>query len=228
MRMHLPVWLLLLQVMTGCVPLPGVALIDETEMPSDTIQVLEPGEAVAVVSGAFNDASKTPACVSESLHAYNPAIRRIPPEEFRDSLFPWFEKATAPTSEEELAAVVSRPLVKAKLAELNLRYLVRVHEPSTSEGGLKGPHIGMMGVGWAERESEITADVWDLEKAKHVGSARVNTSGHNVLATWIIISGVFLPATETTACQELGRSLAALLTRDDPPPEVSIEEPPRQ
>lgn len=228
MRMYLPVWLLLLQVMTGCVPLPGVALIDETELPSDTIQVLAPGEAVTIVSGAFDDAGKAPLCVSESLHASNPAIRRIPPEEFRDSLFPWFEKATAPRREEELAAVMSRPLVKARLEELNLRYLVEVNDPSTSEGSFKGPHLILAGVGWAERESEITASVWDLKEAAHVGSARVSTSGHNVVATWIIFSGIFLPATETTACQELGRGLAALLTGEDAPPEVSIEEPPRQ
>ena len=227
MRTCLLIWLLVLQALSGCVFLPGVAFVEESELPEEKIQVLGQDEAITIVSHVSYKESKTPLCVGESLHASNPAIRRIPPEEFRDALFPWFERSTEPRSEDALAAVVNRPLVKAKLVELNLRYLVRVNDPSTSHGDFKGPHAIVAGVGWVERESNLWAEIWDLKTATEVGSARVSTSGKNVYATWIFLTGIFVPATETTACQELGRKLAALLTGEDAPADVTTEAPPK-
>ena len=70
-------------------------------------------------------------CVRKSMHRANSNLRFIDPLEFRDDLFPWFEPGTAPKVTDNLVLLLHRPLVREKIAQLGLRYVISIDGAST-------------------------------------------------------------------------------------------------
>jgi hypothetical protein len=78
-----------------------------------------------------------------------------------------------------------------------------------------------MGATWAPVDSALSAEVWDLDSQSVVGTLRVTASG-KVTAVGVapgiaMLSVISFPATETTACNALGRHLAEYLIGGTPP-----------
>lgn len=132
---------------------------------------------------------------------------------FRDALFPWFETNTAPNSPTELPKLLARPLVKDKISELGVRYVIFIGGGTLSADGFPGvipTYYGYFGLAWWERKTSLTAAVWDLKRAGEVGKAESTASGTAVMPAFFFPVPI-MPMTETTACKELGRQLVELL-----------------
>ena len=176
-------------------------------------------------------------CVSKILQQTRPPVPMIPARRFRDSLFPMFEPTSAPRTEEQLAATLSQPLVRAKIAQLNIRYLITVSGGTSSEEdsefafafpiGAGAVPLGAASVG--TQSSELSASIWDLKQGTSAGAAQVTASGVGRFAMVTIVPVlIMIPRTEKAACRELGNQLIAFLTGAELPPKSSAAQTPAQ
>ena len=197
-------------LLAGCVPVPVPADIADVDMPFYQEIVLADGEAVTVLSATEDRTGRDDIadCLREGLEEADPPVRVIPAGAFRDAFFPWFEPETAPKSDEDWSALLARPLVKARVAEFNVRFLLDV-QGSHTEGEVKGVEAVAVGAVAAEVRDRVTAKLRDLKGATSIGAAAVESAGHNVLVHVMLYGVIILPMTETAACRELGRQLAA-------------------
>jgi hypothetical protein len=197
-------------LLAGCVPVPVPAGIEDVDMPFYQEVVLADGEAVTVFSTVEDRTGRDDIadCLREGLEEADPPVRVIPAGAFRDTLFPWFEPETVPRSDEDWAALLARPLVKARVAELDVRFLLEV-QGSHTEGETKGVEAVAVGAVGVEVRDRVTAKLRDLKGATSVGAAAVESASHDVLVHVMLYGIILLPMTETAACQELGRQLAA-------------------
>lgn len=175
---------------------------------------ISPDEAVVVLNDEFG----IPACVTRAMQRNNATFKFISGREFRDALFPWFEPAIAPTNPNELALLIKKPLIEGRLSDLGVRYLIAISGLTTEgegKGAAVGGHLGGLGAGWWDRSTQTSAIVWDLQKAHRAGALDVLASGTALMPVFIL-PFPFIPPTETTACEQLARKLAAFLAGGRP------------
>ena len=91
-------------------------------------------------------------------------------QQFADALFPWFEPSTAPANAAGLRALLERPGVTERLAQIGVRYVVwldgRRARPTVAAASpaASGPGGGgCIGLGWWEKQSGYVASVWDMQ-----------------------------------------------------------------
>ena len=172
--------------------------------------------AVTVVSGSGDDPD-IPVCVGRALRLADPEVSIIPSEQFRDALFPWFERRQMPSDPQQMAALLEKALIQRRIKAFDLRYLIVVSS-DTKQSDVKHAMIlvpgGFFGFESWDREASLTAVVWDLKEAQRAGTVDVSASG-TALVPAFILPIPLIPATETTACQQLGRHLAQFLTGAD-------------
>lgn len=201
---------------------------------------MESGEALIVMNAdsTLDDDDGFASCVRTSIANAETGIRLMAEKEFRNSLFPWFEQMI---NEQAIASLVSKPLVRNRIAELRVRYIIAVTGSTKSEWGKgwgsNGAYIGESGVmmcgtgaggagclgltAW-KRMSDLSAVIWDLRTGTAVGSIAAQVSGTNVMPAFVLPVPLIMP-TETSACNELGASLTRFLTTGELPKEPEIE-----
>ncbi len=74
---------------------------------------------------------------------------------------------------------------------------------------MKGVEAVVVGAVAAEVRDRVTAKLRDLKGAASIGAAAVESAGYDVLVHVMFYGVIILPMTETAACRELGRQLAA-------------------
>lgn len=134
---------------------------------------------------------------------------------FVDSLFPWFEPATAPSRPEAVTEVLARPGVSERIAQTGVRYLVWLDgDTRKTDGGgslacgAAPGAAGCVGFGWWEKESDFEAVIWDLKSAKSAGSVGTNVTGTSAIIG-AIVPLPFIARVEGTACKRLASQLQA-------------------
>jgi hypothetical protein len=157
-------------------------------------------------------------CVQKELIEDIPNLKFIPEDKFRDALFPWFEPNTAPKSIEELSALVSKTLVKKRIENLGVEFLIFVHG-RTEQKEYDGFLLHMIGYGYggsygylsAERGTHIITTVWDLKESVSIGDTDIYSKGK---VRWLgLILPVPIPAfTESEACSETAKRISNCLT----------------
>jgi hypothetical protein len=158
-------------------------------------------------------------CVRRSMHRANSNLRFIDPQEFRDDLFPWFEPGTAPRKTDDLALLLHRPLVREKIAQLGLRYVISIDSATTAQdwehhievgGGYPGA-AGWFGYGKKVHHTNIDAFICDLEET----ASSANLRGAKSDASYYLccmIPFFYVPSTaESHACKEMGQKLVQFL-----------------
>lgn len=212
-------------VLTGCVPVPVPIAgdVDELDVPPPLAAPMAAGDSVAILGGGYlDDDEGIPACVRTATARADKTLHMIPPQVFRDSLFPWFEASTMPFTAERLALAIGQPAVQAKLSALNLRHVVRVNG-STSERprDSSGPSES-----WT-RTSRLSATILDFREAHWSERLALSVSARGS-STYAVVAQVFvIPMTESRACEEFGRQLAAYLTgKPAPKPKSARSEAP--
>ena len=157
-------------------------------------------------------------CVRRGMHRANSNLRFIDPQEFRDDLFPWFEPGTAPRKTDDLTLLLHRSLVREKIAQLGLRYVILI-DGATIEGDWEH-HIAAGGgygsFGWAGygnkgQQTHIDAFICDLEEP----ASSANLSGAKSDASYYLccmIPFLYIPSTaESHACKEMAQKLVQFL-----------------
>jgi hypothetical protein len=174
-------------------------------------------QTVAVLSirqGSANLAD----CVRKSMHRANSNLRFIDPLEFRDDLFPWFEPGTAPRKTDNLALLLHRPLVREKIAQLGLRYVISIDGATTAqdwdhhiEGGGGYGSFAWFGYGKKACRTYIDVTIWDLEEPASSGDLSGERSGASYYLCCIIPFFYIPSTTESHACKEMGEELVQFL-----------------
>ncbi len=185
--------------------------IDTAISPGDGIVIFHSHiEALSVKKEWFAE------CVEKTILKNRPDQLFVDDRAFKDALFPWFETNTAPNLPADLPKLLARPLVKDKISELGVRYVIFIAGGTTGSpadahglGGLG--YYGWLGLHWWDRETSWAAVIWDLMRAGEVCKVEATASGTAIMPAFIIPVPI-MPMTETTACEELGRQIVELLT----------------
>ena len=201
-------------------PFPsGAESVEEKRHPdSEEIQVV-------IVPGKVTPTRQVIDCIKKELSNVGPSVRLMAEDDFREILFPWFEPSVAPDTPEEMVSLLSRPLVRQRIKDQQIRYLISVAggtEDDLSKGAVlcfglppPGPFFGCYGLQTQERESNLWATVWDLRMAEVANAPEASAKGTSFMA------GLVLPFWHTakpdaTACEMLADDLVAILQGRDP------------
>ena len=131
---------------------------------------------------------------------------------FQDAMFPWFEFEHAPRTARELNALLLQPLVRERIASLNVRYLISIAGSTDADGfpGMLCGYGGCLGLAWEDRTSQLNAVVWDIMSGDQAGELSVTSSGTSVIPAFII-PFPFIAYTEWEACEALAANLGQRL-----------------
>lgn len=172
----------------GCGVTGDVSSVDEQRQV--TLEPIAPGDAIVVVGLGFVT-EDTLNCVDTKLRSALSGVHVIGPNEFRDKLFPWFEPNVAPEDTESLSKLMVQSLVKERLDDLRIRYVVTIKGgtsvlPESDWGGGiggAGPGVYIGGAEW-EETTTLTAGILDMKEIRLVD--QVSAVGHGVTAVGII------------------------------------------
>lgn len=197
--------------LTGCILIPDIGEIDKLEVPPALSSPMAAGDKLAILGDeTIGDDDNIVTCVRSAAAKADTALKMMPPQDFRDALFPWFEPSTIPRTAEQLALSMSQPAVYAKISALNLHYAVIVEGATSSSGDSVNLVLG--GVVWEAQTTRLSGRILDLREARRLGSIDVSVSEDSAGAVIGLLPVGTVPVTEGPACRELGRQLAAYLT----------------
>jgi hypothetical protein len=157
-------------------------------------------------------------CISTALARGSNGLQVHSSTEFEDRLYPWFEPSTAPLSTEDLAQLLDKPEVQARMQSTGVRFLVWLDGSTdrvasgggiTCAAGIGG--AGCMGLAWWEDDSRYDATVWDLHEVTSAGTIHADVKGRSVMPA-IIVPLPFIVRPQAHACRGLTEQLRQFLT----------------
>ena len=157
-------------------------------------------------------------CVGRSLRNAARTFQIISQEQFKDSTFPWFEPRFAPREMREFSAQIDEPLLKGRMQELGVRYIVWIEgttENTGSSGGMTCAATpggaGCFGfVSW-ERSSEYEASIWDVRQNATVGKISSQASGTSFMPA-IIVPVPMIARVQANACGNMADQIEEFLS----------------
>ena len=184
---------------------------------------IKDGESIVVLSDSYHTGNKTENdfmdCLNQSLSKKQDQFNIISTTEFQNIFYPWFEPSTAPQNIEDLPKVLGKQIIKDKLDELEIKYLVKVTgetKTNASSGALScaaGPGGGgCFGFAWWDDTSSYEASVWDLSQETSVGNLSANVSGTSVIPA-IVIPIPILARTQSNACEGLTQQIVGFFSQ---------------
>ena len=152
-------------------------------------------------------------CIANILAKGPTPIRLMPDKEFKDSLYPWFEPRTAPTSADELGKLFAQPGVQDRIYETNVRYLAWIDGDTVvvDSGGSMSCTIttfggGCFGMSYWEEDASYEASIWDLHNMVSAGQISADATGTSYLAG-LILPIPILARPGNAACKGLAKQL---------------------
>jgi hypothetical protein len=195
--------------------------VDEIRLTTASISV-DSAEKVVVLgrrdAGNYETDPNFVECVGGKINGANVAV--VPENEFIDSLYPWFEPRTAPKGLAPLKKLMERPIVREKLGEARIRYLVLLDGDIESDG-----HAGSMsctiGIGFGgcfgfttwHKTAFFEAVVWDLKHLTEEARIRVDSEGTSYMIGVVAPIPLLTPV-ESEACEGMGNQLKSYFTSD--------------
>ncbi len=155
-------------------------------------------------------------CISGAMADRNLSVRFIPAAEFRRTVFPDTDIASAPRPR-ALLGLLSSSQFRDRAESLNLRYLITVMERTELKEGLMGDPIALSFlIVTHDRSTVLVANIIDLQKASDSGEVRVTVEDQGAYGGVCIIPVVVPALTEGKACQTLGREVTKFLLGEKP------------
>lgn len=161
------------------------------------------------------------ACLRASLDGGNKPLTLYPAQQFLDELFPWFEPRLAPTNVADMAQLLNRTPIAARLRHTQVRFLIWLQgdTETTDRGGgiscgLAPSGGGCIGFAWWDQHSTYEALIWDLQQSRSVGAVSAEVSGTSYLPA-VIIPIPLIARTQGAACKGLAEQVEALLLGED-------------
>ena len=215
MPIRLPILIFFSLLITSC----STTRIDQEVNAAYSIK---DGESIVVLSDSYHTGNKTENdfmdCLNRSLSKKQDQFNIISTTEFQNIFYPWFEPSTAPQNIEDLPKVLGKQIIKDKLDELEIKYLVKVTgetKTNASSGALScaaGPGGGgCFGFAWWDDTSSYEASVWDLSQETSVGNLSANVSGTSVIPA-IVIPIPILARTQSNACEGLTQQIVGFFS----------------
>ena len=216
MPIRLPILIFFSLLITSC----STTRIDQEVNAAYSIK---DGESIVVLSDSYHTGNKTENdfmdCLNRSLSKKQDQFNIISTTEFQNIFYPWFEPSTAPQNIEDLPKVLGKQIIKDKLDELEIKYLVKVTgetKTNASSGALScaaGPGGGgCFGFAWWDDTSSYEASVWDLSQETSVGNLSANVSGTSVIPA-IVIPIPILARTQSNACEGLTKQIVGFFSQ---------------
>ena len=158
-------------------------------------------------------------CVSGAVNSGAGAVPVLTEQDFMDATFPWFEPRTAPLNMQDLAEVLGRPLIGARIREIGVRYLVWIEgttQRSDESGTLQctvvtGGIPACFGFLSWENGASYEASVWDVREGTVVGSLSSEASGTSFVPA-VVVPLPFIARVQQKACSNLSEQLKAFLS----------------
>lgn len=182
-------------------------------------------EAMVILGRAnYNDVQTKESftdCLQDILSKGPAPIRLIPEQVFKDSLYPWFEPRTAPTSADELSALFAQPGVQQMIDQSNVRYLAWIEGDTITidSGGSMSCTIstfggGCFGMSYWEQDASYEATIWDLKKLSEAGQISADANGTSYLAG-LIVPIPIIARPGNAACKGLANQLRQFVVGDN-------------
>ena len=160
-------------------------------------------------------------CITKRLHSSLPQESYMDSQQFVDEMYPWFEPKRAPIDIVELRRLLEKPIVAAKIEEVNIRYIVLlaghtqdVKQRECGACAVTPILVGLPGFGSFKKQSNYVAQIWDLKKQETVVDLNARGSG----TTYMTIVPVYvLPILmggniRTASCKQLTEQLNIFFT----------------
>ena len=205
-RSKINILLLLIITTVGC----STTRIDEEV---NTAFTISGDESIVLLSNSYHTGNQTELdfmdCLNNSILKKQDTFEIIPTRQFQNLFYPWFEPSTAPESIEDLPKILGNELIKEKLSDMKIKYLIKITgetKTNASSGALScaaGPGGGgCFGFAWWDDTSAYNASVWDLSQETSVGNVSANVTGTSMIPA-IIIPIPILARTQSNACDGL-------------------------
>ncbi|TDF35130.1 hypothetical protein EYS14_22400 [Alteromonadaceae bacterium M269] len=152
-------------------------------------------------------------CIEEELGLRFRSLNIIPEQQFLDSMYPYFEKSTAPLTIHNLSQIMQKPVVTKKLEELNMSHLIWI-AGNTRRTGVSGSiscaTTGCLGYATWSDAADYEAHIWDIEKLSESDSIETNREGTSHLPA-IVVPIPILARVQTGACREMAEDITRSL-----------------
>jgi hypothetical protein len=171
--------------------------------------------AVVDVSGTTRAARD---CIEGELRTALKNAAIIPSDRFQDAFFPWLEPNVTPDDTESLLKLMGQPLVRRRLHELGVRYIVALrggttHEGHTWGGAVYGPGAGIIVGGAHERfQTLLGARILDLQRIQSVAQVEAEGKGEFAAGMLVIIPYAYGKSSVKAACATIAQRVAAYFT----------------
>ena len=185
---------------------------------------IESDESVVILgrrqASDFETKSDFVECVGKGMSQGENAISVVPEREFVDAMFPWFEPRTAPKGLPRLKRLMQENVVRERVKQQNIRYLVWLDGSTETmgQGGSISCAVGPAGGGcfgfaqW-DKISTYDATIWDLVELTEKGRLRVDSEGTSYLIGAVAPIPLLTPV-KSDACGSLGNQLKKFFTVD--------------
>lgn len=161
-------------------------------------------------------------CIRPPIHKVNPRLRFVPAKQFRENLYPYFTPRTSSCDLEDYKIILDKAAVSQRIDSLGVRYVIIVTKGGTDTGWKGGIMCaggfgagGCFGLSWWDRKSELGFAIWDLRGKLHAGNVQSEATGRGIMPAFLLPIPLYVPATKSAVCNELGTRLAKLLSGQD-------------
>ena len=179
----------------------------------NTAFTISDDESIVLLSNSYHTGNQTEMdfmnCLNNSITKKQNSFEIISTKKFQNLFYPWFEPSTAPQSIEDLPKLLSNELIKSKLFDMKIKYLIKITgetKTNASSGALScaaGPGGGgCFGFAWWDDTSAYSASVWDLFQETSVGTVSASVTGTSMIPA-IVIPIPILARTQSNACDGL-------------------------
>lgn len=181
-----------------------------------------PGDAAAPLPAGIYVTSDTASaamrlCIIKGLQDAVPGRPVITGPGVRRALYPWLsDRPAAALAAERFVALAGLAEARARLAALGVGTVILVAGGTTQDwhgGGLCGAGYGgggCLGLYWGDRKSILVARILDLDHPQASVQSETTRSGKAAVPMFGLPLP-FIPATQSAACHEVSRALAAKL-----------------
>ncbi len=194
--------------------------VDDYRPTSEPIDI-GAGERVAILgrrdAGHYETDQSFIDCVGRRMQSSD--FQVMTEQEFIDTLYPWFEPRTAPKHLKRLKRIMQEPVVREKVRQEKISYLVWLDGEVESHGNSGAMHCGL-GPGAAgcfgytawDKEATFEAIVWDMVDLTEEARIQVDSEGTSYVIG-IVAPIPLLTPVESEACKGLGDQLMSYFSQ---------------
>src|SRR5690554_2514509 len=156
-------------------------------------------------------------CVANVVGSGKDGITVVPEREFLDAMFPFFEPRTAPMRTGHLKELMSLEVAAQRMSEYGIQYIVwldGITQRSGQAGSISctiGPGGGgCFGCGTWQDDSNVEAEIWDMDSLDTVGSISTDSNGQSYMPA-LVVPIPLIARVEANACSGLGNQLKVFI-----------------